>query len=146
MGDKSVDDKSVDDTTPARYTALPLPDYRHVPGRTPHPAKGPGGLSRGRPEASTRDLNTTPWPRCESYLYGLDLFNLGYWWECHEVLEALWLAAGLGTPAGHALQAVIQCAAAHLKIVSGQTAGAGPPARLAVPGDDPVPGDRTPDV
>ena len=108
----------------ARYTDRPLPDYRHVPGRTPHPTRHPEGHSFGHPEASVRDLNSAPWWRCDEYLYGIDLFNLGYWWECHEALETLWLAAGLGTPAGHALQAVIQCAAAHLKVISGQTAGA----------------------
>lgn len=112
------------DATPARYTDRPLPDYRHVPGRTPHPTKSPEGHSFGRPEAPVRDLNQAPWAACPEYLYGLDLFNEGYWWECHEVLENLWLAAGLGTPAGHALQAVIQCAAAHLKVVSGQPTGA----------------------
>lgn len=40
------------------------------------------------------------------------------------VLENLWHAARIGTPAGHALQAVIQCAAAHLKRECGQPAGA----------------------
>lgn len=112
------------DATPARYTDRPLPDYRHVPGRTPHPTKNPDGHSFGRPEPSVRNLNEAPWACCPEYLYGLDLFNAGYWWECHEVLENLWLAAGLGTPAGHALQAIIQCAAAHLKLDCGQLTGA----------------------
>jgi hypothetical protein len=110
--------------TPARYTDRPLPDYRHVPGRTPHPTRDPQGHSHGRPPAPVPDLNATDWSRCDEYLYGLDLFNAGYWWECHEVLENLWHAAGIGTPAGHALQAVIQCAAAHLKRECGQPVGA----------------------
>lgn len=110
--------------TPARYTDRPLPDYRHVPGRTPHPTRDPRGHSHGRPPAPVPDLNVADWRTCAEYLYGLDLFNTGYWWECHEVLENLWHAARLGTPAGHALQAVIQCAAAHLKQACGQPAGA----------------------
>ncbi len=112
------------DATPARYTDRPLPDYRHVPGRTPHPTKNPEGHSFGRTEPAVRNLNEAPWHRCPEYLYGLDLFNAGYWWECHEALENLWLAAGLGSPAGHALQAIIQCAAAHLKLVCSQSTGA----------------------
>ena len=32
--------------------------------------------------------------------------------------------AGRGSPAGHSLQAVIQCAAAHLKILTGNSNGA----------------------
>ena len=70
------------------------------------------------------NLNRSDWRQCEEFLYGVDLFNAGYWWECHEVLEGLWHAAGLGSPAGHALQAVIQCAAAHLKAHSGRPQGA----------------------
>ncbi len=100
---------------PPRYTERPLPVYRHVPGFTPHPIRDPDGHSYGQPEPKLPDLNTEDWRQCEHYLYGIDLFNEGYWWECHEVLEGLWHAAGIGTPAAHVLQAVIQCAAAHLK-------------------------------
>lgn len=107
-----------------RYTGRPLPDYRHVPGRTPHPTRDPRGHSHGRPPAPAVDLNTSDWRACDEYLFGLDLFNAGYWWECHEVLENLWHAAGIGTAAGHALQALIQCAAAHLKLECGQPVGA----------------------
>lgn len=120
MGDAN----SARQTTPPRYTDRTLPDYRHVPGRTPHPTKDPAGHSYGRPGGPVPDLNRVYWRTCEEYLYGLDLFNEGYWWECHEVMEGLWHAAGLGTSAGHALQAIIQCAAAHLKVVCGQPIGA----------------------
>ncbi len=112
------------DTAPARYTERPLPDYRHVPGRTPHPAHDPANRPLGRSGEVLPDLNHVSWRACDEYLYGLDLFNHGYWWECHEVLENLWHAAGVGTGAGHALQAIIQCAAAHLKVVCGQPVGA----------------------
>lgn len=109
---------------PDRLTDRTLPRYRHVPGRTPHPTRHPDGHSFEVNEPVLPDLNTHPWQDCEPYHYGLDLFNEGYWWECHEVLEALWHAAGIGTPAGHVLQAIIQCAAAHLKTRTGQLAGA----------------------
>ncbi len=103
------------DVTPARYTKRPLPVYRHVPGQTPHPTGDPAGHSYGLPEPTLPDLNQTPWSASEDYLHGIDLFNAGYWWECHEALEGLWHAAGHGSPAGHMLQAVIQCGAAHLQ-------------------------------
>ena len=64
------------------------------------------------PEPELPDLNVSDWRDCEHFLYGIDLFNAGYWWECHEVLEGLWHASGIGSEAGHVLQAVIQCAAA----------------------------------
>ena len=100
---------------PPRYTEQPLPVYRHVPGFTPHPIRDPDGHSYGQPAPVLPDLNESDWRQCEHYLFGIDLFNADYWWECHEVLEGLWHAAGIGTPAAHVLQAVIQCAAAHLK-------------------------------
>jgi len=106
-----------------QYSQQPLPDYRHVPGRTPHPTRDPDGHSYEQPEPTLPSLNEVAWSECDHYLHGIDLFNAGYWWECHEVLEALWHAAGIGTPAGHALQATIQCAAAHLKTRTGQLAG-----------------------
>ena len=106
-----------------RFSDRPLPPYRHVPGRTPHPTRDPDGHSYGQEEPELPSLNDHRWQDCSHYLYGIDLFNEGYWWECHEVLEPLWLAAGIGTPAGHVLQAVIQCAASHLKTRTGQLRG-----------------------
>jgi len=91
-----------------RYTSRPLPKHRYRPGHSTPPDRSP--VTENLP-----DLNHARWQECEVYLFGLDLFNARFWWECHEVLEGLWHASGRHTPAGQALQAVIQCAAAHLK-------------------------------
>ena len=107
-----------------RYTDRPLPAYRHVPGKTPHPTRDPEGHSYDRPPVSLPDLNHENWRKSEEYLFGIDLFNEGYWWECHEVLEGLWHASEIGSEAGHVLQAVILCAAAHLKVQTEQPVGA----------------------
>jgi predicted metal-dependent hydrolase len=48
-------------------------------------------------------------------LYGIDLYNFAYWWECHEVFEGLWHAVGHDTEQGNFFQALIQLAAANLK-------------------------------
>jgi hypothetical protein len=106
------------DLSASRYTDRAFPDYRHVPGKTPHPTRDPEGHSYDRVPARLPNLNRHDWRQCDEYLFGIDLLNARYWWECHEVLEGLWHASGLGTPAGHALQAVIQCSAAHLKAES----------------------------
>ncbi len=111
-------------TEPQRFTDRPLPAYRHVPGETPHPTRDPEGHSYGAPEPAPPSLDETDWRECETYLYGLDLFNLGYWWECHEALEGLWHASGHGSAAGQCLQALIQCAVAHLKKERGNLRGA----------------------
>jgi len=108
----------------SRYTDRPLPAYKHVPGQTPHPTRDPDGHSYGLPETDLPDLNVFDWRGCDEYLYGVDLFNEGYWWECHEVFEGLWHASGIGSEAAHVLQAAIQCAAAHLKASSDRPVGA----------------------
>jgi len=77
-----------------RLTGRPFPSYRHVPGVTPHPRRHAGGHSRGLPEPREAPLPPEEWPRDEGYLFAVDLYNHGYWWECHEILEALWRAAG----------------------------------------------------
>lgn len=115
------------DDRPERYSDRPLPPYRHVPGETPHPVRDPRGHSYspdGEGEPGLPDLNRENGMAYEDFRYALDLFNLGYWWESHEVVEQFWHASGMGTPAGHVLQAIIQCAAAHLKYASGQADGA----------------------
>ena len=104
-----------------------MPRYRHIPGLTPHPTRDPNGHSFGAShgqDATLPDLNRSQPLLSRDFLYGIDLFNEGYWWECHEVLEPLWLIAGRGSPAGHSLQAVILCAAAHLKVLMGNNHGA----------------------
>lgn len=111
-------------TSTPRYTARPFPAYRHVPGRTPHPTRDPDGHSFGVAGPSQPSLDGVDWRTCEAYLYGVDLFNAGYWWECHEALEGLWHATGHSRPAGQCLQAMIQCAVAHLKIEIGNARGA----------------------
>lgn len=101
--------------TPPRYTDRPLPPYRYLPGREPHPTRDPAGHSFGDGDSVAPPLAAAEWPRREDYRYGVDLFNAGYWWEAHEVFESLWHASGRQTPVGHCLQAFIQCAAAHIQ-------------------------------
>jgi len=41
------------------------------------------------------------------------------WWEAHEALEAVWIAAGRQTETGLFIQGLIQIAVAHLKRFQG---------------------------
>lgn len=110
-------------TSPPRYSTRAFPAYRHVPGKTPHPTRSPDGHSFAR-ELPPFSVDEQSWPSSESYLYAIDLFNHGYYWEAHEVLEALWHGAGRDTPVGTFAQAVIQAAAALLKLAMGELAPA----------------------
>ena len=97
-----------------RYTSRPLPEPRYVPGRSPHPTRDSEEEQAVGSEQST-PLDPLNWEICDDYLYGIDLFNHGYWWEAHEVFEVFWRAAGRGTLSGEFLQGLIQIAAALLK-------------------------------
>lgn len=103
----------------ARLTAGPLPRYRYIPGRSPHPRRDPRGHSYGRPEPAARVVDPARWRESGAYLAGIDLYNLGYWWECHEAFEALWRGVGGETTQGRFYQGLIQVAASNLKLFVG---------------------------
>ena len=103
------------DPTWPRYSARPFPSYRFLPGKNPHPRRDPHGHSYGQPEPKPAAFPPENWQQSEDYLYGIDLYNFAYWWECHEVFEGLWHAMGHDTEQGNFFQALIQLAAANLK-------------------------------
>lgn len=98
-----------------RYTTREFPPYGYVPGRFPHPHRDPEGHSHGLPAVSYGKTDPGEWRRTEAYLYAVDLFNAGYYWEAHESWEGLWKE--LSPQSDHALflQGLIQLAAASLK-------------------------------
>ena len=98
-----------------RYSSRPFPPYRFLPGLAPHPRRDPSGHSYGQPEPAPPAFLPEDWWDSEWYLYGVDLYNFAYWWECHEVFEALWHAVGHKSEQGQFLQALIQIAAANIK-------------------------------
>lgn len=107
------------DRAPPRYTDRPFPAYRFVPGRSPHPVRDPEGHSFNKPPVQLAAFAAGQWQTCDEYLYGIDLFNYGYWWEAHEALEAVWVAAGRQTETGLFIQGLILIAVAHLKLFQG---------------------------
>ena len=98
-----------------RYSSRPFPAYRFVPGHRPHPRRHPQGHSFGCPEPSPAPCRPEEWFQSEDYRFGIDLYNFAYWWECHEVFEGFWHAAGRKTEQGRFFQALIHLAAANLK-------------------------------
>lgn len=98
-----------------RYCTRPFPSYRFVPGKAPHPTRDPEGHSYGRDEPPVADFGEHNWLKTGAYLYGVDLFNHGYWWEAHESWEARWVAAGRRTEIGLFVQGLIQVSVACLK-------------------------------
>jgi len=101
----------------------PLPPYSYVSRRFPHPTRDPDGHSYGIPEPEVEVAVESRWPECEPYLWGIDLFNHGYYWEAHEQWEAVWHAAGRSGTRADFCKALIALAAAGVKAREGRSRG-----------------------
>lgn len=109
-----------------------LPPYAYIPGQTPHPTRDPQGHSYQLPSEIPEPPDPELWRRCPNYLYGIDLFNHGYYWEAHETWEGLWAACGRSGPTATFLQALINLAAAGFKARLGNARGLRANAETAV--------------
>ena len=93
----------------------PFPPYAFVPGRFPHPTADPAGHSFGITPVVPPRLDPEKWHECRPYLYGIDLFNGGYYWESHVAWESMWLACGRKGDVADFLKGLIKKAAAGVK-------------------------------
>ena len=106
-----------------RYSDRELPPYSYVPGHAPHPVSDQAGHMHGLEHAAVEPLLPDKWQSCEQYLYALDLFNHGYYWESHEAWESLWLAAGRVGARADFLKGLIKLAATCVKAREGNPRG-----------------------
>lgn len=106
-----------------RYSQKSFPKYRYVPSVHPHPVIDPKGHSYKKEEEKPEYLPHEKWKQNDLYLYGVDLFNNGYWWEAHEAWESIWLTTQKNDMEGQYLQGLIQFSAALLKLFSGNRKG-----------------------
>jgi hypothetical protein len=106
-----------------RYTTRPFPPYSYVPGQTPHPVSDPAGHMFGQEFPAPPPLDPENWRESQTYLYGIDLFNHGYYWEAHETWESLWHAAGRKGVVADFLKGLIKLAAAGVKMRAGNADG-----------------------
>jgi hypothetical protein len=128
----------------SRYApAIELPPYSYVPGHgLPHPVNDPAGhLYAARDSAHEPPISSTtltglpadPPSRRRAltarladnsrWLYALDLFNEGFYWEAHEAWESFWNALGRTTLEAQFVQGLIHLAAAAVKIREGRPTG-----------------------
>lgn len=103
----SVIDTSIWKNAPRLCAGLPLPPYRYLPGKNVHPGRD------HLPEMGDR-----------AFLYGVDLYHAGFFYEAHEAWESLWLKLPQGDLQRTFLLGLIQNAAAQLKLLLGQWAPA----------------------
>jgi uncharacterized protein len=107
-----------------RLSKISLPPYCFKKHTSPHPTQHPDGHFRERETYNCPRLAENNWRDCEGYLFALDLFSQGYFWECHEVLEDLWHSVDNDSPVHHYLQAFIQCTVTHWQASSGRISAA----------------------
>jgi hypothetical protein len=96
-----------------RLLNWPIPAYAHIPGKTPHPHSDPQGHRHPTPDAEPSD--PASWHRCPAYLHGIELFDMGFYWEAHEAWEKLWHAVGRRGPDADFVKGLIQLAVAGVK-------------------------------
>jgi hypothetical protein len=100
-----------------------LPPYAFVPGRgLPHPIADPAGHLFGV-KAVVERIDPMRWQKCRSYLWGVDLFNNGFYWEAHEAWEGIWRSYDRSETPALFLQGLIKFAAAGVKIREGVPRG-----------------------
>jgi len=98
-----------------------LPPYAYLPGKNPHPVRDPTGHSyhvEPIPVAAEASLSS------DAFLWGLDLFNHGYYWEAHEAWEGLWQVADRDGTLRTLFKGLILLSAAGVKIRERKNAAA----------------------
>lgn len=97
--------------------AIPMPSHAYVPGQNArHPEDWFDAIKatvhQGVQVAGLHD--TLAWQ------VGIAYFNAGFFWECHEVLEAVWMHTPNPSPEREMVQGIIQLANARLKLLMGK--------------------------
>jgi len=100
-----------------------LPPYSYVPGHFAHPVTDARGHMYGEQPEEVPPPEPDGWRDCEAYLFGLDLFNYGYYWEAHEAWEAVWHAVGRRGRVADFFKGLIKLAAAGVKAREGKPQG-----------------------
>lgn len=100
-----------------------FPAYSYVPGMFPHPLRDPAGHSFGATVESCQPLTTENARQHKEYLWGIQLFNQGYYWEAHEAWELVWHASGRQGATADYLKGLIKLAAAGVKTREGRPEG-----------------------
>lgn len=104
-----------------RAVGIRLPGPPHIPGRTPRPPEAAFAPFKA---ALGADLTPDDLAKSSAFSAAFDLFARRYYWEAHEMFEAVWIRL---PPAGAErvlLRGLIQLANAGLKARMGRRAAA----------------------
>ena len=103
--------------SPEPSSGVALPPHAYVPGQTArHPEDWFDAIKASvTPQVPLQELNQSA-----AWVAGMAYFDAGYFWECHEVLEAVWMRTPDPSPEREMVQALIQLANARLKLRMGR--------------------------
>lgn len=109
-------------TAGAKAMAIDLPPSPYLPGRTERPDEGYfDALKEGlETEESIEGLAASA-----AFQGGLAAFHREYFWEAHELWEAVWMRLPAASAERHLVQGLIQYANAGLKTRMGRQKAAG---------------------
>jgi len=99
-----------------RYTNFSLPDFRYIPKLHKNHGKSEELAEILEQKSPIVEFSEMTWQKSLIYLYAIDLFNYGYYWEVHEFLELIWNKKGKKSPIGIFIQGIIQISVALLKM------------------------------
>ncbi|MCE8512425.1 DUF309 domain-containing protein [Ruegeria pomeroyi] len=97
--------------------SLPPLSVPYVPGQTARP---PEGLFEALHQSVPGRMPPEDLTACPAWTAGWTLFDLGYFWEAHEVWEPVWMALPQNSGARYRVQAAIQLTNAALKLRMGR--------------------------
>lgn len=100
---------------------LELPDVPHWPGRTPRPAEA---VFAPFIDALPERLAVEAYATSPAFQAGLEAFRRGYFWEAHELWEAVWTRLPPASAERFLLRGAIQLANAGLKRRMGRAGAA----------------------
>ena len=99
------------------YTGDMLPRWAYVPGTASEPDRATLALVKAQVPSRFDGFVPASHP---ALTYGLQLNDAGFFWEAHEILEAVWKAAPQGGLDRICLRGCIQIANANLKLKMGK--------------------------
>lgn len=94
-----------------------MPPHTYVPGQN---ARHPEDWFDAIKASVTADIPAAALGQTAAWQAGREYFDAGYFWECHEVLEAVWMRCPDPSPERAVTQALIQLANARLKLRMGK--------------------------
>ena len=98
-----------------------MPPHVYVPGLSPgHPRS----LFEGLKATVHADVPASELHQTQAFVAGVRFFHAGYFWECHDVLDAVWMQTSDPSPERDMVLALIQLANARLKVLMRQPGAA----------------------